>query len=161
MVELSTIKTASLFVLAIVSILAIVLFVYVMIDKKTMSTGILAISSVLFVGALGFITTMVLKREEAMGEIKSGFDRITKPTKGYIQSMETRLKSNMASLQAKIDVMRDPEKSIREKDELKNKIAVLKKTIATQKAEIENSKSDDDLTTTNQPTTQPTTQYYY
>ena len=33
MVELSTIKTASLFVLAIVSILAIVLFVYVMIDK--------------------------------------------------------------------------------------------------------------------------------
>ena len=137
MVELSTIKTASLFVLAIVSILAIVLFVYVMIDKKTMSTGILAISSVLFVGALGFITTMVLKREEAMGEIKSGFDKITKPAKVYIESMETKLKSNMASLQSKIDIMRDPEKTIHDIDILKKQIVALNKAIATDKAELE------------------------
>ena len=155
MVELSTIKTASLFVLAIVSILAIVLFVYVMIDKETMSTGILAISSILFVGALGFITTMVLKRKEAMGEIKSGFDKITKPAKVYIESMETKLKSNMASLQSKIDVMRDPGKSVQEKDALKKTIADLKKEITTIKAELDNSKLDEIL-----PSGQ-TTQYYY
>ena len=157
MVELSTIKTASLFVLAIVSILAIVLFVYVMIDKKTMSTGILAISSVLFVGALGFITTMVLKREEAMGEIKSGFDKITKPAKVYIESMETKLKSNMASLQSKIDIMRDPEKTIHDIDILKKQIVALNKAIATDKAELENSKIDGIA----QPTAQQTAQYYY
>ena len=157
MLELSTIKTASLFVLAIVSILAIILFVYVMIDKKTMSTGILAISSILFVGALGFITMMVLKREEAMGEIKSGFDKITKPAKVYIQSMETRLKSNMASLQAKIDVMRDPGKSVQEKEKLRQEIDELTKIINTQKTEISNSKLDDAPL----PTDQPTTQYYY
>ena len=160
MVELSTIKTASLFVLAIVSILAIVLFVYVMIDKEKMSTGILAISSVLFVGALGFITTMVLKREEAMGEIKSGFDKITKPAKVYIESMETKLKSNMASLQSKIDVMRDPGKSVQEKDALKKELAELQKAIATNTAEIAINKIDNDQQPTQQPT-QPTTQYYY
>ena len=155
MVELSTIKTASLFVLAIVSILAIVLFVYVMIDKKTMSTGILAISSVLFVGALGFITTMVLKREEAMGEIKSGFDKITQPTKDYIQSIQKRLNSNIASLQSKIDVMIDPGKSVQEKDILKKEIEELKKMINTHKTELENSKIDA------QQTAQPPAQYYY
>ena len=157
MVELSTIKTASLFVLAIVSILAIVLFVYVMIDKEKMSTGILAISSVLFVGALGFITTMVLKREEAMGEIKSGFDKITKPAKVYIESMETKLKSNMANLQSKIDIMRDPEKTIHDIDILKKQIEELKKIINTDKAELENSKIDGIA----QPTAQQTAQYYY
>ena len=157
MVELSTIKTASLFVLAIVSILAIVLFVYVMIDKEKMSTCILAISSVLFVGALGFITTMVLKREEAMGEIKSGFDKITKPAKVYIESMETKLKSNMANLQSKIDIMRDPEKTIHDIDILKKQIEELKKIINTDKAELENSKIDGIA----QPTAQQTAQYYY
>ena len=133
-----------------------------MIDKKTMSTGILAISSVLFVGALGFITTMVLKREEAMGEIKSGFDRITKPAKVYIENMEKKLKSNMASLQSKIDVMRDPGKSVQEIAELKKEIAELKKAIATSTTEIANSKLDNTPLTTDQSTTdQSTTQYYY
>lgn len=100
MLKFSTIKSASLFLLAIVSILIIVLFAYIMNDHrdKGSSAGVLAVSSILFVGALGFIVTMIIAGKNSRSEIMDSWNALIKKPKDYFAQKKADLNKKVAEV---------------------------------------------------------------
>jgi hypothetical protein len=107
MSKIHIVQEASLFLLAAISVLCIVLFVYVMMDVKNSSTAVIVISSILGVGALAFVAYMgyetAIHGPTALSYVKTSMSALTTNVKGRYENAKKRAAELNEKIQKKIN----------------------------------------------------------